>query len=378
MRNFFGWTAIVGTLAVWFFHPGYRSYGADFFLYRSMAQVARDSGGAAAVYTDSPALTRAMVSSARTPVGDPQFYPEWLYIVDHAGYEPSKPTPATFGLTKLLGLDLLEWRIAFRIWNVISIVALLLAITLIHKFTRLTLPLPWTIVVALWFDPCRSAFIYGNFVELCLLGAAAFFFFLERRPMLAGACLAASILLKPLAAGLVVYLVWNRNWKALGGFIVGAIPILLIFEGWMTWLALFPKFYASYDFHLASYANRSPAAIVGSEWGYLWIGIYALLFLTPTGRRRIEPNAPILALLGVFMVSRFVVIYYEIFLLIPFAVLLARGRRAPLLPLWFGFGFYESFPFLLSARLEIALYPVLIFLLLSPNRDTAEVCRGGA
>lgn len=417
-----GWLLVCGTLAVYLYHPAHDAYGNDFFSYWAAARASREAS-AATLYTDSsfvrtaeaaalaerlrsegnPAVTAEWVLENVPDIPDPRFpgsplppryYPEWTQIWEHSYNEPAKASPASFGLLKLLRIDRLPFREAFRLWNFISLAAVFLSIVLIRPFSKL--PLPWALLLALWFDPVRSAFVYGNFVEIALLGACGFFFFLfgpRPRPVVAGLLLALSVLIKPLAGGLVIYLFWSllfeqrraRVGRALAGFGLGSLFIVVLYESllgpgtWLTWLATFPKWYSDYEFHLVSYANRSalaaligwidgspsdPMAIIGHRI-YTAIALisYAFVFLTRYRLTRSPLTAPALALIGSLIISKFVLSHYEVLLLIPFAILLGRTRTprqsALLLALWIGFGFYETFFFLLSSRLEFFLYPAL-------------------
>jgi hypothetical protein len=444
-----GWAALLLSIAIYLFHPAHKTYGIDFFYYRSLAELSRSVSGPAFYHAGerlvaievnalgkrlreeegwriSDSEVHALVMRNRRIGGEVpiRYYPEWTQIREMSTNEYSKVSPLTFGLVRALGLDQRPWREAYRIWNFVALAALLGGLEILRRTAGFrSIAFPWWATVALWFDPCRSAFVYGQFMEITFL-LLAILFWAEKNShaALSGAALGASLALKPLALGLVVYLVWKwlfvpserrRAVVALGtacgtavGLLLGA-EILLGAGITLEWLRSLPSWYATYDYTIVSFANRSAMSALSSWLGLppsspgltqifgAWIlavtAVYALLFLGAFRRSARPQNlAPAAAaLLGVFLVSKFVLIQYELLLLIPFAVALSRVveleipvrrvRLGLLLLAWAGIGFFESFDFLLTSRLEWLLYPILLMQLAAPTPSfaTAEPASRG-
>jgi len=425
--------ALAATICIYLFHPAHETYGQDFFYYRSLAQLSRQVAGPLFYHSqdkliaiESSALSEELRQELNWKVDetwvqyvvprlpDPRFrsflplryYPEWSSLHELSNNPYSKVSPATFGLLRVFGIDRLGFRGGYRIWNLVTLLSLLGSIFLLRKFAGIeTIPFEILAVVALWFDPCRSSFVYGQFTEIALL-TTSIFLYLRVKPQpqlfLAGVALGISIAIKPLAAGLLIFLIWSiifvkpriRAIKEICGVIAGISFVVFFFELllgsgiWLEWLKSFSVWYGSYTYTLFSPANRSAAAALASWFSLdadsnilkllhtFYIGaillIYGWLFLHPRWRAYLASSprsGTAMALIGPLLISKFVLIQYEVFLLVPFAVLLsiAQSKKterisllALILILWFGFGFYESFPFLLWTRPEFFLYPLLL------------------
>lgn len=436
-----GWILVAASIAFFFCRSAYETYGLDFFYYWNLAGFSREVRGPevyrahgallkreAASFADrlrsewNPAASGEWVLEFIPNSPDPRrkgarlprrYFPEWSTITEHATQPHAPISPLAYGTIRFLQLDRIPFRPAFFAWNILSLAALVLGIAWLRRVARLIiLPLSWLLLAALWFDPCRSAMIYGQVMELAFVGAVGFlrFYYDEKpRPFVAGALLASSVLMKPLALGLPILLVWERLFgtsparagRALSGFFTALMVIALGFEsilGWgvfLEWIDSLPKWYAAYTFHLSSFANRSAfAAILGglntgadSPVALLAFRMYQIgavipffyFFLTRIGRSMLarDPlSAPAMAVLGTFLLSKFVLIHYGVFLMIPLAVLLARafGNRETratflcFLVTWSCYGFYEHSDFLLETRLEVILTPLLLLILPSGSR----------
>jgi hypothetical protein len=120
---------------------------------------------------------------------------------------------------------------------------------------------------------------YGHFTAFLALFALAGFLLLNRRPVLAGLCFAV-LILKPQYAPLpALYLLWTRNWRALGACTLGALAIELAGFAAVGFDAVAPYLRNALDWGPDARDNLLP---IQQAWQYAWSG-----FLISAG---LEPN----------------------------------------------------------------------------------------
>lgn len=349
----------------------------------------------------------------RGPLPD-RYYPEWSALREISTSPFSKVSPVTFGMLRAAQLDRLPFRDAYNIWKVVMMASILLSIFCLRETLRLhKIPYSALLLAALWFGPVRTSFAFGQFMEICF-AAITLFLFLRygtskqslSAAFMAGVFLSGAILIKPLALGLLVFVCWSllfggsrsRDAWTLTGFatgtalVIGATSFVYDPAIWSEWLIALGEWYGEYEYTIFAAVNRSAysafvkwfaldlkspiLAVLYLVYTACMLGIYSWYFLGPPRAtiRKEKIAGAAMALLGFFVVSKFVLMQYEIFLLFPLAVLAAAAVRstetsrqrelwALTLILWGTLGLYEFFMVLYWTRSEVFLFPLLLITL---------------
>jgi hypothetical protein len=173
-------------------------------------------------------------------------------------FAPNPPTAALLVLP-LAGLDQLDARM---IWTLLSLAALMGAVALMLRQTRIAGPwaLGFTVLVLL-FQPVYANLHQGQ-VYLLLLGSmvAAWHGFRSRRPAVLGIALGLMLALK--TAGLFLWLLplLRRRWSALAW---GAGTVLAVVAGTLPWLG--HEAWRAYLSLLPSLGDRPSQAVVAYQ-----------------------------------------------------------------------------------------------------------------
>jgi hypothetical protein len=145
----------------------------------------------------------------------------------HDGLVSFAPNPPTLVLS-LIPFARLQPLAAKRAWLVLSLVLLGLSLWILHRVTSLT----WrrlTLVGLLCVLPLNVDFVFArHYVLILFLICAAYSFARIDRHWTSGAIWSAAAALKLFPALVVILFVRKRNWRAVGGFVVGAISLVAL------------------------------------------------------------------------------------------------------------------------------------------------------
>jgi len=134
------------------------------------------------------------------------------------------PNPPSIALS-LLPFTRLQPLVAKRAWLALNLVFLALSLLILHRVTSLT----WRrlmLIALLCTLPLRIDFMFGrHYVLILFLVCAAYATACASRDASSGAIWAAAAALKLFPALVVILFVRKGNWRALGGFLVGAISL---------------------------------------------------------------------------------------------------------------------------------------------------------
>ena len=287
--------------------------------------------------------------------------------LDPSGYLPFlNPPMAAVVAAPLASLDFAS---AYFVWAAIQ------AVLLVAAVVTAVLAAPWPSSVGAVARAATAAAALASYVVLVEVGlgqydgplalgiAAAYAAWRAERPLLAGLAIGLTAgLAKPhLALGLLAFLIGRRDWRALGGAIVGGLAWLvatLLLVPWST-IAAYPQGALAGDASTRPpgiISAYGPAATLLGEGGAAIVAaaLAALLLAGAAawlGTRSRLPAALETGLSGAVLASLLIpphVRYYDLVLLAPLlplalaALSRARGRMLPrdhlLLAGWLGFG----------------------------------------
>jgi len=205
-------------------------------------------------------------------------------------------------------------------------VFLAVALVLIYLAARPRRVLPWTalmLAAVVAFDPIAKAMRLGQ-VDLAILFLLALSAYLlaKRHDAWAGVAVGVAAGFKIVPAGLILYFLWRRNWKAVGGLLAGGAAMVLL----ALWI-VGPETWRFYLF------ERLPELLSGTG---LWnnLSIPGMLDRFALGTRLAReywselPSIPMAAALGYF---------WTLVVLAAAGLALARSRpRADAMPLELG------------------------------------------
>jgi Glycosyltransferase family 87/WD40-like Beta Propeller Repeat len=147
------------------------------------------------------------------------------------GFAPHPPMCAL----PMLPLALLPPLEAKRVWLILNLDFLALALWILHRVTRL----PWRRILLLSFLcilPLRENFLFGQYYLLILLLICiAYYAFLRGHRFTCGVALAAAASLKIFPAFFLILFLRKRDWRSAAGLIVGGIALAatsVIIFGW--------------------------------------------------------------------------------------------------------------------------------------------------
>ncbi len=176
--------------------------GVDFAVYY-LAAKALPSG------TNLYTLTEADWTSLATQYHVPEVTPPYRY------------SPLTAGILSLFAG--LPYPAALLVWSALSIGATLLSgFVLSHILSQRRID-PLVLAALTLYVPILTTVYAGQINTFVLLGLALYVAFAQRRPLASGVSLAAGIMLKPLAAPLIVHLAWRREWRQIAAVAAGLI-----------------------------------------------------------------------------------------------------------------------------------------------------------
>jgi len=137
------------------------------------------------------------------------------------------PNPPTCILS-LLPFTTLRPLAAKRAWLVLNLGFLALALWLLHRMTSLS----WrrlSLISLLCVLPLHVDFLFGrHYVLVLLFICVAYYGFCLGHQRTCGVMLAAAAALKLFPALFVILFIWKRNWRAVAGFVLGAIAFTAV------------------------------------------------------------------------------------------------------------------------------------------------------
>ncbi len=206
-----GFLLVQAALLVWTTRG---TFGVDFAAYYLAGRALQQGRN---IYTLTDADWNALAAEANVPeVAPPYRYPPLL-------------------VGALRPIVLLPYKTALLIWRVLTIVALLITSVCLSQLLRQHWIDPLVFAAAAFFVPAITTLYAGQANTWVLVALALYFLFDQRRhPWLAGAALAFSLLIKPLAVALAAYLAWRREWRRLTALLVGIavwIVVMVILTG---------------------------------------------------------------------------------------------------------------------------------------------------
>ena len=147
---------------------------------------------------------------------------QWARYVDSRTGQPRYlPYPPL--LASLIGpLTRIRWRAALLVWNTLSILALLAAAIALSQLVAGRWVDPVVFGTAALWGPAYSTLHLGQINNFILLSVVLFLLLMRRcRTYAAAFALSAGLALKPLAAPLLVYLLWHRDYRKLLAVLLG-------------------------------------------------------------------------------------------------------------------------------------------------------------
>jgi Glycosyltransferase family 87/WD40-like Beta Propeller Repeat len=140
------------------------------------------------------------------------------------GFAPNPPICAL----PIAPLTALSPLAAKRVWLILSLFFITLAVWALQKVTTLG----WRrvlLIVLLCIVPLHSNFLLGQFYALVLLLiSVAYYASRTKQPFACGFLVAIAAMLKLFPALFLLFFLWKRNWRAVGGFICGASILAII------------------------------------------------------------------------------------------------------------------------------------------------------
>jgi hypothetical protein len=140
------------------------------------------------------------------------------------GFAPNPP----FCALPIAPLTALPPLAAKRAWLILSLFFMALSVWVLQRVTTLG----WrrlSLLSLLCIVPLHSNFLLGQFyVLVLLLISVAYYASRSGRPFVSGLLLAIAAMLKLFPALFLLFFLWKRNWRAVGGFICGASALAVI------------------------------------------------------------------------------------------------------------------------------------------------------
>jgi Glycosyltransferase family 87/WD40-like Beta Propeller Repeat len=160
------------------------------------------------------------------------------------GFVPNPPMCAL----PILPLSVLSPLAAKRVWLLLNLGFLLLALELLHRVTKL----PWrrvALVSLLCVVPLRANFLLGQYyILILLLICAAYYCSCLDHRLISGVFLAAGASLKLFPALFLILFIWKRDWRSAAGLILGvgllaAISVVIFGAGihWVFLIEVLPR-----------------------------------------------------------------------------------------------------------------------------------------
>jgi hypothetical protein len=194
--------------------PAWRSLNTDFPNYYIVARLLREGYSLDRVY-DWIWLQR-IKDHWGIPLG----------LIGFAGLTPFSALP-------LVPLTVFSALTAKRIWIVLNLGMLVASTELLHRSTHLRRLSVWTVCL-LAIIPLRTSFLFGQMhLSVLFLMVAAYFFYVRRRDVACGACIALAAALKVYPIAFFGYLLIKRRWRAAAATAGCMILVTLVAEGWM-------------------------------------------------------------------------------------------------------------------------------------------------
>ena len=182
--------------------------GVDFAVYYLTAQALRRGA-------DIYALTGADFTQLAASYQIANFTAPYLY------------SPLTAGV--VVALTGLPYAAAFAIWNLLSVAAVIGSGLALSRFMSKRWIDPAVFLILLLWFPIYTTLYAGQINDFVLLCIALYLAWSTRRTFYpSGLALAVSLLIKPLAAPLILHLGWRREWRRLWAVGVGLLAAVFI------------------------------------------------------------------------------------------------------------------------------------------------------
>ena len=134
---------------------------------------------------------------------------------------PYRYPPLTAGiLSPFAGLP---YPAALLVWSALSVAATLLSGLVLSRVVSRRRIDPLVFAALTLYVPILTTVYAGQINTFVLLGLALYLAFAQRQSLASGVSLAAAIMLKPLAAPLIVHLAWRREWRQIAAVAAGLI-----------------------------------------------------------------------------------------------------------------------------------------------------------
>jgi hypothetical protein len=166
---------------------------------------------------------------------------EWIWFQrqkDHLGLEvplvgfmPNPPMCAA----PILPLTVLRPLTAKRVWLILNLALLFLALEMLHRVT--SLPYRRILLVSfLCVVPLRTNFVYGQYyVVVLFLMCAAYYTWQRGHRLAAGMLLALAASFKLFPALFLILFLWKRDWRAAVGLVSGGAAVAATSVGMFGW-----------------------------------------------------------------------------------------------------------------------------------------------
>lgn len=163
-------------------------------------------------------------------------------------------------------------RQAGFVWTVFNGIAIIGAVTLLAAIIPGGLKRrPWMWVIAAIFIPVLSTLYAGQVNALVFLSIAlALWAFKREKPLGAGLALSLGVMLKLMPLTLVAYFLWRRQWRVVGGAIIGIIFLSLACVPFVGWDTL-----SSFGQHMIS--NADPQILQSNPLNQSLLGFFGRL-----------------------------------------------------------------------------------------------------
>ncbi len=155
---------------------------------------------------------------------------QWLALAQQHGVPEVTPPfrYPPFALALVLPYASASYQTALLIWTGLSVLALLISGLALSKTLRGRWIDPVVFVALALYVPVLTTIYAGQANNFVLASLALYLLFATRRQLLAGLSLATGIMIKPLAAPLVLHQLWRRSFRLFVNTLVGLIIVVAV------------------------------------------------------------------------------------------------------------------------------------------------------
>ena len=164
---------------------------------------------------------------------------DWIWlqrIKDHWGLQQSLvgfPGLTPFSALPIVPLTFFTALTAKRIWILLNLGMLAASAELLHRSTTLRRRFVW-IITLLAIVPLRNSFLFGQMhISVLMLMVAAYFFYIRRRDVACGTCVALAAALKVYPILFFGYFLVKRRWRVALATACSLAIVVIVAEVWM-------------------------------------------------------------------------------------------------------------------------------------------------